>query len=39
MVEQTQKAIPIFNQAFPDDISVFAFDNSSGQDVKLPMLL
>jgi hypothetical protein len=34
MVEQTKKAIKIFNKAFPDDIAVFAFDNSSGHACK-----
>lgn len=29
MVELTRKAIEIFNSAFPNDIAVFAFDNSS----------
>jgi len=30
MVQQTRKAIEVFNKAFPNDIAVFAFDNSSG---------
>jgi hypothetical protein len=34
MVEQTKKAIEIFNKAFPGDIAVFAFDNSSGHACK-----
>lgn len=34
MVEQTRKAIAIFNKAFPGDIAVFAFDNSSGHACK-----
>src|SRR5207248_9009443 len=34
MVEQTKKAIAIFNKAFPGDIAVFAFDNSSGHACK-----
>ena len=34
MVNQTEKAISIFNKAFPDDIAVFAFDNSSGHACK-----
>jgi hypothetical protein len=34
MVEQTKKAIAIFEKAFPDDIAVFAFDNSSGHACK-----
>jgi hypothetical protein len=36
MVEQTRKAIDIFNTAFPNDIAVFAFDNSSGHACKAP---
>lgn len=36
MVQQTQKAIEIFNNVFPDDIAVFAFDNSSGHACKAP---
>jgi len=39
MVQQTQKAIRIFNQAFPNDIAVFAFDNSSGHACKAPNAL
>jgi len=38
-VEQTKKAIQIFNTAFPDDIAVFAFDNSSGHACKAPNAL
>ena len=34
MVEQTKKAIAIFNKSFPGDIAVFAFDNSSGHACK-----
>jgi hypothetical protein len=34
MVEQTKTAISIFNKAFPSDIAVFAFDNSSGHACK-----
>jgi hypothetical protein len=34
MVKQTEKAITIFNKAFPGDIAVFAFDNSSGHACK-----
>lgn len=34
MVAQTKKAIDIFNKAFPGDIAVFAFDNSSGHACK-----
>lgn len=34
MVAQTKKAIAIFEQAFPDDIALFAFDNSSGHACK-----
>ena len=34
MVEQTKKAIAIFNKAFPGDTAVFAFDNSSGHACK-----
>jgi hypothetical protein len=34
MVEQTKRAITIFNKAFPRDIAVFAFDNSSGHACK-----
>ena len=34
MIEQTKKAIAIFNQAFPGDVAVFAFDNSSGHACK-----
>jgi len=34
MVEQTRKTIRIFNRAFPNDIAVFAFDNSSGHACK-----
>ena len=34
MVKQTEKAIAIFNKAFPEDIAVFAFDNSSGHACK-----
>jgi len=34
MVEQTQRAITVFNHAFPGDIAVFAFDNSSGHACK-----
>jgi hypothetical protein len=34
MVAQTRKAITIFNKAFPGDIVVFAFDNSSGHACK-----
>jgi hypothetical protein len=30
MVKQTEEAIATFNKAFPGDIAVFAFDNSSG---------
>jgi len=30
MVEQTQRAITVFNCAFTGDIAVFAFNNSSG---------
>jgi hypothetical protein len=36
MVEQTKAALEIFNRAFPDDIAVFAFDNSSGHACKGP---
>lgn len=36
MVAQTRKAIQIFNLAFPNDIAVFAFDNSSGHACKAP---
>jgi len=39
MVQQTQKAIRIFNQAFPNDIAIFAFDNSSGHACKAPNAL
>ncbi len=39
MVEQTRKAIRVFNHAFPDDIAVFAFDNSSGHACKAPTAL
>jgi len=34
MVQQTRKAIEVFNKAFPKDITVFAFDNSSGHACK-----
>jgi hypothetical protein len=34
MVEQTKKAISIFEKAFSGDIAVFAFDNSSGHACK-----
>ena len=34
MVKQAEKAIAIFNKAFPGDIAVFAFDNSSGHACK-----
>ena len=34
MVIQAKKAIDIFNKAFPGDIAVFAFDNSSGHACK-----
>ena len=34
MVEQTHKAIQIFQKSFPHDIVVFAFDNSSGHARK-----
>ncbi len=34
MVVQTKKAIDIFNRAYPKDIAVFAFDNSSGHACK-----
>jgi hypothetical protein len=34
MVEQTKKAIAILDKAFPGDIGVFAFDNSSGHACK-----
>jgi hypothetical protein len=34
MVKQAEKAIAIFNKAFPEDIAVFAFDNSSGHACK-----
>ena len=34
MVKQTEKAIATFNKAFPGDIAVFAFDNSSGHACK-----
>ena len=34
MVEQTKKAIAIFNKASHGDIAVFAFDNSSGHACK-----
>jgi hypothetical protein len=30
----TQKAIEFFNKAFPDDIAIFASDNSSGHAYK-----
>ena len=36
MVQQTRKAIEVFNKAFPNDIAVFAFDNSSGHACKAP---
>ena len=36
MAEQTRKVIRIFNNAFPNDIAVFAFDNSSGHAYKAP---
>jgi hypothetical protein len=36
MVEQTKKAIEIFDKAFPGNIAVFAFDNSSGHACKAP---
>jgi hypothetical protein len=36
MVQQTRKAIEVFNKAFPNDIGVFAFDNSSGHACKAP---
>jgi len=36
MVAQTQKAIQIFLKAYPNDIAVFAFDNSSGHAYKAP---
>lgn len=34
MVIQAKKAIGIFNKAFPGDVAVFAFDNSSGHACK-----
>ena len=34
MEEHTRKDIQIFNNAFPNDIAVFAFDNSSGYACK-----
>ena len=34
MVEQTKKVIAIFNEAFPRDIGVLAFDKSSGHACK-----
>jgi len=34
MIQQTRKAIEVFNKAFPKDIAVFAFDNSSGHVCK-----
>jgi hypothetical protein len=34
IVEQTKKAICIFEKAFSGDIVVFAFDNSSGYTCK-----
>ena len=34
MVIQAKKAIDIFNKAFPGDVAVFAFDNSSGHACK-----
>ena len=34
MILQVKKAIPIFEKAFPGDIGVFAFDNSSGHVCK-----
>ena len=37
MVEQTKKAIAIFNKASHGDIAVFAFDNSSGHACKAKM--
>lgn len=36
MIAQTKKAINIFNKSHPDDIAVFAFDNSSGHACKAP---
>ena len=39
MVEQTRKAIRVFNHAFRDGIAVFAFDNSSGHACKAPTAL
>lgn len=35
-MEQTRKVIRIFNNAFPNDTAVFAFDNSSGRACKAP---
>jgi len=34
MVIQAKEAIDIFNKAFPGNIAVFAFDNSSGHACK-----
>ena len=39
MVEQTKKVITIFNKAFPGDITVFAFDNSSEHACKTKDIL
>jgi len=36
MVQQTRKAVEVFKQAFPNDIVVFAFHNSSGHTCKAP---
>jgi len=36
MVQQSKKAIEVFNKAFPNDIAVFAFDNSSSHACKAP---
>jgi len=36
MVQQTRKAIEVFNKAFPNNITVFTFDNSSGHACKAP---
>ena len=39
MVIQAKKAIDIFNKAFPGDVAVFAFDNSSGHACKAKALV
>jgi len=39
MVAQTQKAIQIFQKAYPNDIAVFSFDNSSRHACKAPVAL